>query len=225
MNWQAWSLLTGALVAWPALASASQSVDAVSAGVQQAAQMVAPPDATITLGPATGAAHMQACTAPLVVNISGVAPYEQAAVHCPAPVWTLYVTVTVAQSEDVVVAAHPVAAGQVLAASDLMVQREPVQLFAGRQVYVDPAQIVGASAVMSLPAGMVVTQDAVQAPMVVKAGQTVSVQVTSGGVVVSINAVASQAGRIGDTILLTNPSSGRRFSAQVTEDGVVLKLQ
>ncbi len=46
---------------------------------------------------------MQACTAPLAVNISGVAPYEQAAVHCPAPGWTLYVSVTVAQSEAVVV--------------------------------------------------------------------------------------------------------------------------
>jgi flagella basal body P-ring formation protein FlgA len=200
-------------------------VDAVTAAVRQAAQMVAPPDAVITLGPVTGAAYMQACTAPLAVNISGIAPYEQAAVHCPAPAWTLYVSVTVAQSEAVVVTAHPVAAGQVLAAGDLLVQSKPVQLFAGRQVYMDPAQIVGANATMSLAAGMIITQDMVQAPLVVKAGQTVAVQVISGGVVLTINAVAQQPGRVGDTILLTNPSSGRRFSAQVTAQGPVVQLQ
>jgi flagella basal body P-ring formation protein FlgA len=60
---------------------------------------------------------------------------------------------------------------------------------------------------------------------VVKAGQTVSVSVISGGVNVSINAVADETGRIGDTILLTNPSSGRRFSALVTADGPVVQLQ
>jgi flagella basal body P-ring formation protein FlgA len=214
-----------ALACWPGLAWAGQGVDAVTAAVRQAAQMVAPPDAVITLGPVTGAAYMQACTAPLAVNISGIAPYEQAAVHCPAPAWTLYVSVTVAQSEAVVVTAHPVAAGQVLAAGDLLVQSKPVQLFAGRQVYMDPAQIVGANATMSLAAGMIITQDMVQAPLVVKAGQTVAVQVISGGVVLTINAVAQQPGRVGDTILLTNPSSGRRFSAQVTAQGPVVQLQ
>ncbi len=72
---------------------------------------------------------------------------------------------------------------------------------------------------------MVITQDAVQAPLVIKAGQTVTVQVISGSVLLSVNAVAQQAGRIGDTILLTNPSSGRRFSAQVTAQGPVVQLQ
>ncbi|MBB5373758.1 flagellar basal body P-ring formation chaperone FlgA [Acidocella aromatica] len=218
------------LAAWPGLALpgwawAGQDPDAVSAAVRQAAQMVTPPDATISLGPVNGAKYMQACTAPLGVNISGVAPYEQAAVHCPAPGWTLYVSVTVAQSEAVVVTAHPVVAGQTLAAGDLVMRREPVQLFAGRQIYADPAQLVGASVMMSLAAGMVITQDSVQAPLVIKAGQTVTVQVISGGVLLSVNAVAQQAGRIGDTVLLTNPSSGRRFSAEVTAHGPVVQLQ
>ncbi len=217
--------LAALLALWPGFALAGQNPGAVSAAVRQAAQMVAPPDATITLGPVTGAAYMQACTAPLAVSMSGVAPYEQAAVHCPAPGWTLYVAVTVAQSEDVVVTAHPVAAGQSLAAGDLTVRREPVQLFAGRQVFADPAQLVGSSVMMSLAAGMVITQDTVQAPLVIKAGQTVTVQVISGGVVLSVNAVAQQPGRIGDTILLTNPSSGRRFSAEVTAQGPVVQLQ
>jgi len=217
--------LAGALALLPSLAWAGESADAVSAAVQQAAQSLAPPGAAISLGPVTGAQYMQPCGSALSVSMSGNAPYEQAAVRCPSPNWTLYVTVTVAQSENVVVAARPVAAGHAFTADDLKLASLPVQQFAGRQVYFDPAQLIGAQADMSLVTGMPVTTDSIQAPVVVKAGQTVTVNVVSGGVQLSLDATAEQTGRVGDTILLTNPSTGRRFSAQVTAGGVELNLQ
>ena len=217
--------LAAGLAALPSLAWAGESTADVTAAVRQAAQSLAPPGARISLGPVAGAQYMQPCTTPLSVGMSGNAPYEQAAVRCAAPGWTLYVTVTVAQSESVVVAARPVAAGQALTAADLTLGRLPVQQFAGRQVYFDPAQLIGAQADMSLAAGIPITSDAVQAPVVVKAGQTVTVTVVSGGVQLSLDATAEQTGRIGDTILLTNPSTGRRFTGQVTAGGVELVLQ
>lgn len=209
----------------PRWAWAGESTADVSAAVRQAAQALAPPGSGITLGPVGGAQYMQPCTAPLAVSMSGNAPYEQAAVRCPAPNWTLYVTVTVAQSENIVVAARPVTAGHALTADDLKLASLPVQQFAGRQVYFDPAQLIGAQAGMSLATGVPITSDAVQAPIVVKAGQTVTVNVVSGAVELSLDATAEQTGRIGDTILLTNPTTGRRFSAQVTAGGVELVLQ
>jgi flagella basal body P-ring formation protein FlgA len=225
--------LIAVLAAVPGLAQAAQSAgqgvgestDAVAAAVRQAAQALAPSGASVSLGPVTGAQYMQACTTPLAIGMSGNAPYEQAAVRCAAPSWTLYVTVTVAQSEAVVVAARPLTAGQTLTQDDLKLATLPVQQFAGRQIYFDPAQLFGAQADMSLAAGQPLTSDAVQAPVMVKAGQTVAVNVVSGGVQLSLDATAEQTGRIGDTILLTNPSTGRRFTAQVTAAGVELVLQ
>ncbi|WP_234730557.1 flagellar basal body P-ring formation chaperone FlgA [Acidocella facilis] len=192
--------------------------------VLQAAQALAPPGAQISLGSAAGARAMPACASPLTVSLSGVAPYEQAKVECPAAHWTLYVTVTVAQSEEVVVAARPIAAGTTLGAADLVRRALPVQAFAGRQIFTDPTEIEGDSAVMSIAAGMVITQDVLQTPLLVKAGQTVSVHVYSGGVELALDATADQPGHLGDTILLTNPKSGRRFSAEVTAQGVSLHL-
>ncbi len=214
-----------AALAWQAPAMAGQNPEAVSQAVRTAAQALAPPGAGISLGPVSGAAYMQACTVSLSVTLSGDAPYEQAAAHCPSPSWTLYVSVTVAQSEAVVVTARPVAAGQVFTADDLRLVSLPVQLFAGRDVYFDPAQLTGATAAMSFAAGQPITQDMVQAPVLVKAGQTVSVQVISGGVLLSLDATADETGRLGDTILLTNPASGRRFTAQVTAEGPQVRLQ
>jgi flagella basal body P-ring formation protein FlgA len=219
------AILAMALAALPCAAMAGESVNDVSQAVRQAALALAPAGAGISLGPVTGAPFMQACTVPLNVSMSGDAPYEQAAVRCAAPTWVLYVTVTVAQSEAVVAAARPLTAGQPLTADDLKLVSLPVQQFAGRQVYFDPAQLIGAVPDMSLATGMPITSDAVQAPVIVKAGQTVTVNVVSGGVQLSLDATAEQTGRIGDTILLTNPSTGRRFSAQVTANGVELVLQ
>jgi len=209
----------------PALAAGTQSPADVIAAVKQAVAVSLPANAAVTIGSADGAAVMAACSEPLAVSLSGVQPYENAAVRCAAPVWTLYVPVTVMATETVVVAARPVAAGQSLGLADLTLRREPEAAYTGQPVYYDPSALAGAVAMLNLPAGVIITGNDVQAPVLIKAGQTVAVDVHAGGVEVSIDAVALEAGRLGDTIMLTNPSSGRRFNALVTSAGPVVELQ
>ena len=151
-------LLSAAQVFASSARGAAQDTGAVTAAINQAMTAAIPAGATVTLGPITGAQYMQACDGPLAVTITGVEPYEQAGVHCASPSWTLYVTVTVAQSATVVVAARPIAAGQTLQPADLTLHREPVAQYAGRQVFYDPAPLAGATALMSLPAGTILTQ-------------------------------------------------------------------
>lgn len=213
------------VMARPALAdSAHENPDDVVAAAKQAALALAPPGAQVTISQAKAAAYMPACTAPLSVAITGTAPYQEAAVHCPAPVWVLYLTANVAAQQLVEVAARPIQAGQTLSEDDVSLAEKPVSLFAGRQTFAGAQQLIGAQARLSLQPGAVITSDAVAQPVVVSTGQTVAVQVKDGGVVVSVNAVADQTGRIGDTILMTNPGSGRRFSALLTASGPVVDL-
>jgi len=131
----------------------------------------------------------------------------------------------VAAVQAVVVAARPIAAGQTIGSDDLTVRKEPDSSYMGRQVYFDPDALIGTTAAMTLPAGSILSPNLVEEPETVRAGQTVSVDVRSGGLDVSIVAVADQSGRVGDMILLTNPSSGRRFPAQVTRAGLLVQLQ
>jgi flagella basal body P-ring formation protein FlgA len=159
---------------------------------------------------------MRACTIPLVVTITGTLPYLQAAAHCRAPAWVLYVTVTIDAHMAVVVAARPIAAGQTLQSDDLTLRDEPISLYAG--------DAVGAMAVMSLPLGSLLSDSNVQQPVVVQSGQSLTVDAQSGGVDISITGTAEQSGRIGDTIIVTNPSSGKRFPAVVTRSGALVQL-
>ncbi len=218
-------VLAGGMGALPVAALAQENPAAVEAAIHQAVAPTLPQGAVVTLGSADGAHFMPACGVPLSVTMSGTQPYENAAVSCTAPVWTLYVPVTVAATEAVVVALRPIAAGQAIGPGDVALRPEPESDFQGQPVFYDPAAIAGGVAMMNLPAGAILTGNDIQAPVLVKAGQTVSVDVRSGGVDLVVSAVAAETGRIGDTILLTNPSSGRRFTALLTAGGPVIQLQ
>jgi flagella basal body P-ring formation protein FlgA len=208
-----------AVLAGHAALAAQQDPAPVAAAVRQAAA-----NAAITLGPVMGARYMRACTIPLAVTITGTEPYLQAAAHCRAPAWTLYVTVTIDAHMAVVVAARPITAGQTLEEDDLALRDEPISLYAGRSVFYHPGDAVGAVAVMSLPLGAILTESTVQQPVVVHSGQSITVDAQSGGVDISITGTAEESGRIGDTIIVTNPSSGRRFPAVVTRAGALVQL-
>jgi flagella basal body P-ring formation protein FlgA len=134
------------------------------------------------------------------------------------------VSVTIDAHMAVVVTARPITAGQTLEGDDLTLREEPISLYAGRSVFYHPEDAVGAMAVMSLPLGTILTESSVQQPVVVQAGQSLTVNAESGGVDISITGTAEESGRIGDTIIVTNPASGRRFPAVVTRSGALVQL-
>jgi flagella basal body P-ring formation protein FlgA len=204
--------------------AAKQDPAAVADAVRQAVAATVPATADITLGRVTGAQHMEACTQPLAVIVTGQQPYLQAAAACPAPVWRLYVSVTVDAKMAVVVAARPIPAGQSIQDADLALQDEPISLYAGRKVYYRPDDVAGSTAVLTLSPGTIITGSAVQRPFIVQAGQIIMVDVLNGAVDLTLDARADQAGRLGDRIMVTNLSSGRHFQAAVTESGAVVQL-
>lgn len=207
----------------PALA-AKQDPAAVADAVRQAVAATVPATAEITLGRVTGAQHMEACTQPLQITVTGQQPYLQAAAACPAPVWRLYVSVTVDAKMAVVVAARPIPAGQSIQDADLTLQDRPISLYAGRKVFYHPGDVTGSIATLTLSPGTIITGSAVQRPFIVQAGQIIMVDVLNGAVDLTLDARADQAGRLGDRIMVTNLSSGKHFQAELTASGAVVQL-
>lgn len=220
------ALLTGllAITTRHPASAATQDPAAVADAVRQAVAATVPANATITLGPVSGAQHMAACTQPLNVTVTGQQPYLQAAANCPTPIWRLYVSVTVDAKMAVVVAARPIPAGQTIEDADLALQEEPLSLYAGRRVFYQPSEVTGSTAVLTLSPGTIVTSTAVQRPFIVQAGQIIMVDVLNGAVDLTLDARADQAGRLGDRIMVTNLSSGKHFQAALTASGAVVQL-
>jgi flagella basal body P-ring formation protein FlgA len=71
----------------------------------------------------------------------------------------------------------------------------------------------------AIPAGSVLRADWLEPPKAVLRGETVVVEVVSGAAHLKLEARAETPGAIGDTIVVTNPVSKRRFSARVEAKG------
>jgi flagella basal body P-ring formation protein FlgA len=82
-------------------------------------------------------------------------------------------------------------------------------------------EVVGKIARRNIAAGQAFLASALEQPREVSTGDAVRVKVIDGLALVSFEAIAESSGRIGDTIIVHNPSSGRNFRAVVVEKGRV----
>ncbi len=102
-------------------------------------------------------------------------------VRCNAPnPWTIYVQATVNVVAQYLVAAAPLAQGQVVSSQDLLFESgDLTQLPAG--VFTDPAQAIGRTVNISMQAGMVLRQEMLKISPVVQQGQTVKLTSIGNG--------------------------------------------
>ena len=129
------------------------------------------------------------------------------------------IRLTILQSR--LVSAVDLTLGHVIEASDLRI--EEANEFPRRVApltTVDAA--VGLVARRAIPAGSVLTPTMLQVPNDVERGQTVLVEVHSGGAVVKVEAKAESAGHRGDTVSVRNATSGMLFRAEIEGKGRVL---
>lgn len=116
---------------------------------------------------------------------------------------------------DVQVATRRIAAGEVLAAGDMQVQR----LRAGR-VRSEPARVpedaVGLALRHPLSAGAPVLMAELGRPVMTQRGVPVQVQLDMPGLSVTVQGVAMEPGATGETVHVVNPQSRAVMEAQVT---------
>ncbi|MEN5117866.1 flagellar basal body P-ring formation chaperone FlgA [Luteimonas sp. TWI662] len=165
------ALLAVAGVTSVAASDAFQSVDSIRLAALSAVESG---EAEATLDPAL---RMPRCAEPLEAARSGGATVE---VRCPSG-WRLYVPVRVRRSQMVLVLARGVAAGQALAADDLIAERRDGARVAGAAV-ADPADAVGRSARRTLLAGSVLTAGDLVSPRLVRRGDTVALVSRQAGI-------------------------------------------
>jgi len=128
--------------------------------------------------------------------------------------WSLYVPVELSVWQPVVVAAAPVARGQVLTASALEVVEHDVRRM-HRSYWQRPEELVGHVARRVIPAGSPITASQVEAPHAVRRGSSVIIEASQGGLLVKMAGTAQQDGRLGDRIAVRNSQSRRLLEARV----------
>ncbi len=109
--------------------------------------------------------------------------------------WTVYIQAQVTVIADYVAAAVPLAAGQVIDASQLITLQGDIAAMPNG-IVTDPAQAIGRSPAISLPSGTPLRLDSLRSKPVVQQGQLV--RVVSGGSGFRVSAEARAIGNAAD---------------------------
>lgn len=181
-----------------------------------------PGKVSFTLGTIDTRLNLQPCAAPEAFIPPGVRLWGHASVgvRCDgSKPWTIYIPVSVKVLANVVVAAHELAQGQSIQASDLTVQQADLGVLP-LAVITDPRQALGRIATLSIAPGQPLRQDLLRLPPVIQQGQSVTVralgpgfQVTAEGTAVN-NAVEGQ-------VALVRTATGRTISGIARLGGIV----
>ncbi len=186
------------------------------AGVNNSTASVARPDPRLRLAD---------CPAVLDARLTGQPRLPGRAVvrvSCPAaPGWSVHLPVTVQASGAVLVAARPLPRGHRVQASDLRRQTTELGALAG-QYLVDDAAAVGQSLRRSVGAGERLTPAVLQAPVLVRRGEPVTMHLQSPAFAIRTTGKAMANGAEGDRIAVENPTTRRVVQGTVTGEGRVM---
>jgi flagella basal body P-ring formation protein FlgA len=133
------------------------------------------------------------------------------------PIW---VKVKITVERTWVEASEPIATGKIIEASQIAIKKGPRFPFGPAPI--DTVDLALAHKTLrSIHAGDPIFATMLTTPPAVERGDTVRLQVISGGALLAFDAQAQSPGRIGEFVLLKNPENSRYFKAHVDEKGKV----
>lgn len=134
--------------------------------------------------------------------------------------WSIYIPVTIALYQPVLVAARPLSRGAHLTADDLqLVEQDVSSLTTG--YLTDPEEAEGKVLKRMVTAGTPLTPSIVQAPRLIRRGERVTLLAETGGLQVRVAGKALADGAVGERVRVQNLSSRRIVEGEVVSPGVV----
>ncbi len=218
-------LLTSTLALAQAPGAARQDLAALRIVVEQYLQVQSaglPGQASIEVGAIDPRMSLTACPAPQAFQQPGARAWGKTTVgvRCAAPsAWTVYIQAKVAVQAEYVAAAVPLAQGQPIEQSQLVLLKGDIAALPNG-VLTDMAQAIGKSSTISLPSGAPLRLDALRSKPVVQQGQLVRVVSSGAGFTVSAEARAIGTAGDGQVVQVRTPA-GAILSGVAKAGGLV----
>ncbi|MEO7576402.1 MAG: flagellar basal body P-ring formation chaperone FlgA [Massilia sp.] len=181
-----------------------------------------PGQVSVEIGPLDQRMQLAACAAPEAFQQPGARAWGKTTVgvRCAAPSsWTVYIQAKVSVLSDYVAAAVPLAAGQTIEQSQLVLLKGDIAAMPNG-IVTDMAQALGRSSLTALPAGLPLRLDALRSKPVVQQGQLVRVVSSGEGFKVSAEARAIANAGEGQVVQVRTPA-GTIISGVARQGGLV----
>ena len=139
--------------------------------------------------------------------------------HGSSP-WRIYVPVELTRRQQAVVAARPLASGDVITEADLSLATVDANR-ARQRYYTDPKELVGMMATQPLQSGQLITARNLGVNAVIERGDLVSIQAGTMGFVVGSTGEAQGRAGVGQRVRVKNTRTGRMIEAVVIDSRTV----
>ena len=172
--------------------------------------------------------RLSECEVPLDARLTGPLPGNASRavvrVQCRGVrPWKVYVSVAIQRRADVAVAARVLEAGTVVTAADLRTETRVLAQLPGDALIAIDA-IVGREIRHRIPAGSAIRRHQVRVPELVRRGQFVTIESSSGSIIVKMGGIVQSPGAAGSIVRVRNQTSGRLIQARVVDAGRVAAL-
>ncbi len=210
---------------WASSISVQEQVASAMSAYLDAQRTTGQGDVSFRAGRLDPRLRLTVCDQPLEINegrplnVNRGRQTVKVSCHGTSP-WRIFVPVELTRRESAVVVTRPLAAGDVITASDLTLSTVDANRARGAY-YQDASRLVGMAVTRPLQSGELVTQRAVGVNAVVTRGDIVAIRSGGGGLVVgSTGEVQGRAG-VGQRVRVKNTSSGQEIETIVIDNRTV----
>lgn len=128
----------------------------------------------------------------------------------------VWVETTIRVFDEVVVTSRPLAHYEAISLDTVRLERRDLSTLSTR-AFTKIEEVVGRQAARAIEVNETLTPSAVELPRVVRQGSTVTLVYESAGLRVEMRGRAGEPGKVGDTIRVENPSSGKVLEGRILD--------
>ena len=220
-----WTLIT--VLAVPVKSTQGADLPTLEAQAQQYlynlyAEMAPGARTIISVNPINQHLRAKHCSAPISFNHAPVRGSRASLrAQCSSPKWSIYMTATIQQWQQIVVSSRAISKDTILGDSDLFLKEFDIRR--NRSPYfVDPGEVIGRTAKRAIGAQQVISPNALEKKLLIRKGDLVYIEARQKGMtMVRMTGVALQDGALGEQISVENNRSGKVVRGYVSSRGVV----
>ena len=175
----------------------------------------------IKVKPLPTALDLRRCdTPPAFIHAPASSSRASVKAVCNSPAWTIFISATIEQWQQIVVSSRALSKGTILGDSDVYLKEFDVKRLSS-SYFSNPAELIGREIKRAISSNQIIPPSLVEKKLLIRKGDLVYIEAKKGSMSVRMTGTAQQNGSLGEQISVTNTRSGKKVRGYVKGRGII----
>ncbi|BBB25140.1 flagellar basal body P-ring formation chaperone FlgA [Amphritea japonica] len=175
----------------------------------------------IKVKPLPKALDLRRCDTPIAfIHAPGSSSRISVKAVCTHPAWTIFISATIEQWQQIVVSSRALSKGTILGDSDIYLREFDVKRLSS-PYFSNPAELFGREMKRAIASNQIISPSQVEKKLLIRKGDLVYIEAQNGSMSVRMTGTAQQNGSLGEQISVTNTRSGKKVRGYVKGRGII----